>query len=240
MKQLNIALLAFIFIMGIVPEMCAQGIFIYKKDGSRIKVPYENLDSIVPYEYESDSTNVDILAVDLGLSSGTKWASHNIGATKPEEYGDYFAWGEIKTKEEYTKNNYIYFDQSKNQFISIGDVISGSGYDAAFITWDDGWRMPTKEDFEELRDCCFWTWTTLNGVNGYIVESYNGNSIFLPAAGSRYETSLNNDGVSGSYWSGTIKENSALYATDLLFYNYKYIIDYANRFSGHPIRPVKK
>lgn len=240
MKQLNIALLAFIFIMGIVPEMCAQGIFIYKKDGSRIKVPYENLDSIVPYEYESDSTNVDILAVDLGLPSGTKWASHNIGATKPEEYGDYFAWGEIKTKEEYTKNNYIYFDQSKNQFISIGDVISGSGYDAAFITWDDGWRMPTKEDFEELMDCCFWTWTTLNGVNGYIVESYNGNSIFLPAAGSRYETSLNNDGVSGSYWSGTIKENSALYATDLLFYNYKYIIDYANRFSGHPIRPVKK
>lgn len=238
MRYKNITILVFLFILGFIPEMNSQGIFIYKKDGSRIKIPYENFDSIVPYE--SDSSEVDILAVDLGLPSGTKWASHNIGATKPEEYGDYFAWGEIKTKEEYTKNNYVYFDQSKNQFISIGDVISGSGYDAAFITWGDGWRMPTKEDFEELRDCCFWTWTTLNGVNGYIVDSYNGNSIFIPAAGFRYEKSLNDDGVSGRYWCGTIKENSALYATNLLFYNYKYIIDYANRFTGYPIRPVKK
>ena len=238
MKQLNIALLAFIFIMGIMPEMSSQGIYIYKKDGSRIKVPYENFDSIVPYE--SDSTDADIIAVDLGLPSGTKWASHNIGATKSEEYGYYFAWGEISTKEEYTKDNYTHFNQSTNQFISIGNEISGSGYDAAYMMWGEGWKMPTKEDFEELRDCCFWTWTTLNGINGYIVESYNGNSIFLPAAGSRYETSLSNDGISGSYWCGSIKENSALYATDLLFYNSKYVIDYANRFTGLPIRPVKK
>lgn len=237
MKRKNITLFIFLFILGMVPEMCAQGIFIYKKDGSRIKVPYENFDSIVPYE--SDSTDADIIAVDLGLPSGTKWASHNLGATKPEEYGDYFAWGEISTKQEYTKLNYAHFDQSKNQFISIGDVISGSGYDAAYMTWGDGWRMPTKADFEELRDCCFWTWTTLNGVNGYKVESYNGNSIFIPAAGSFYET-LSRVGESCCYWSGTIKESSALYATYLIGNSYSYKVDFANRFQGFPIRPVKK
>lgn len=237
MRSKAIILLAFLFIFGFVPEMSSQGIYIYKKDGSRINVPYENFDSIVPYEV--DSTTVNYATVDLGLPSGTMWASHNIGATNPEEYGSYFAWGEIKTKDEYTRETYIHYDTSGNKFISIGDVISGSGYDAAYMTWGDGWRMPTKADFEELRDCCFWTWTTLNGVNGYKVESYNGNSIFLPAAGGFYETP-NSVGECCYYWSGTIKEGSALYANYLIAKSYSYKVDYANRHNGYPIRPVKK
>lgn len=224
MKSKNIILLAFLFIFVFVPEVNSQGIYIYKKDGSRINIPYENFDSIVPYEV--DTTTVDYVAVDLGLPSGTMWASHNIGATKPEDYGSYFAWGEIKTKDEYTKANYAHFDQAGNKFTSIGDVISGSGYDVAYMTWDDGWKMPTQADFEELRDCCFGTWTTLNGVNGYKVESYNGNSIFLPAAGTFYET-LSGIGERCNYWSGTIKDGSTLYAIYLYGKSSSYKVDYA-------------
>lgn len=240
MKSKEIALLVFILLIGIIPEMSSQGIMIYKTDGSKIKVPYTQLDSIVPYEVDTMQTQGVPEAVDLGLPSGTKWASYNIGATKPEEYGDYYAWGEINTKEEYTKQNYVHFDQSKNSFINIGTTISSSGYDVAYMTWGDGWRMPTKAEFEELVDCCFWTWTTLNGVNGYKVESYNGNSIFLPAAGMRYESSLKDDGKYGQYWSGTIKENSSNYSTNLFFHSSKHAVDYSNRFNGNSIRPVKK
>ncbi len=239
MKRKEIALLVLILLLGIIPEMSSQGIMIYKTDGSKIKVPYNQFDSIVPYEVDTLQTQAYPEAIDLGLPSGTKWANFNIGATKPEESGNYYAWGEINTKDEYTQNNYNHFDQTNKKFIDIGNIISAGGYDVAYMTWGDGWKLPTKAEFEELIDCCFWTWTTLNGVNGYKVESYNGNSIFLPAAGKRYE-SLQNDDEQGCYWSGTMKENSTYYAINLFFHSSKHTVDYANRFSGFTIRPVKK
>ena len=179
--------------------------------------------------------------VDLGLS--VKWATCNVGATSPEEYGDYFAWGEITTKAEYNSSNCPTYGLSTSQLQEQG-YIDGEGnltpqYDAATVNWDGGWRMPTKSEQEELLDNCTWTWTTQNGVNGYNVTGPNGNSIFLPAAGYRFKPSLNNAGGNGYYWSST-------------HYDY-YICDYAfridfdsvdrfvyeyGRYYGQSVRPV--
>ena len=111
-------------------------------------------------------------AIDLGLPSGTKWASCNIGANKPEEYGDYFSWGETTTKKEYTKNNYLYYKNGK--YLNIGADISGTQYDVARAKWGGKWRIPTKDEVEELVDNCKYEWTTLNGVKGGKFTGPNG------------------------------------------------------------------
>ncbi|MBQ2195316.1 MAG: hypothetical protein II407_00065, partial [Prevotella sp.] len=103
-------------------------------------------------------------AVDLGLPSGTKWASFNVGATKPEEYGGYYAWGETEEKERYDWDTYIHCDGASNTCHDLGSDISGTQYDIAHVKWGGNWCMPTYEDFEELNDNCTSEWTTLNGV----------------------------------------------------------------------------
>jgi hypothetical protein len=142
--------------------------------------------------------------VDLGLPSGTLWASCNIGATTPEGYGDYFAWGETKTKDYYDWSNYKWWDNTKSKFTkyTTNDKLGSTDPDnktvldvdddAAAANWGGHWRMPTEKEQRELFNNCTWVWTTLkevNGqkeVNGYQVIAPNGNSIFLPAAGSKY------------------------------------------------------
>lgn len=150
--------------------------------------------------------------VDLGLS--VKWATCNVGADSPEDYGDYFAWGETKTKSEYTEESSTAYEKL------LGDIKGDNRYDAATANWGGNWRMPTGEEFKELKNKCICQWTTQNGVKGYKVTGPNGNSIFLPAAGSCYESSLNNDGKYGSYWSSEsdwswldydVKEHTACY-----------------------------
>ena len=133
--------------------------------------------------------------VDLGLPSGTKWATCNIGASSPEDYGDYFAWGEISTKSNYTSSTYT--------FTELPNILPLTN-DVANVLWGSGWHIPTNEEQDELlnTDYCIWTWTTLNGVNGYeITSKINGNSIFLPAAGSHGELGLWEVGYEGNYWS---------------------------------------
>ena len=121
--------------------------------------------------------------MDLGLS--VNWATCNIGATKPEECGDYFAWGETSPKDVYTEETYLYYDVANNRkLIDIGTEISGTEHDAARKQWGDDWRMPAEEELYELLRDCLWQWFTINGVNGYKVIGPNGNSIFLPAAGT--------------------------------------------------------
>ena len=168
--------------------------------------------------------------VDLGLS--VKWATCNVGASRPEEYGDYFAWGETTTKSSYTKNNSITYDEK------INDIEGNSQYDAARANWGGEWRMPTKAEMQELKEKCIWMWTTVNGVKGCRVTGPNGNSIFLPAAGYCYGTSSIDVGLYGRYWSSTLgvdNDNSAyrLYF-DIGFYGL-----YRNSlYYGHSIRPV--
>ncbi len=164
-------------------------------------------------------------AVDLGLPSGTRWAPYNVGASSPEEYGDYYAWGETETKTVYTWENYLYFtDKNGNgkpwsiiggkaktdlgEIKDIGKDISGTDYDVAHVKWGGDWKMPTKAQCQELVDKCKWTWwTARNNQKGYKVTGPNGNSIFLPAAGFRDEDmDVARLGFRGGYWSSTHDE----------------------------------
>ena len=171
-------------------------LFVHKSDGTRTEFVASEIDSITfsetntpnnplpDDEEDEDDVVYDIEAVDLGLSSGILWASCNLGSknNKPEGYGDYFTWGETSPKDSYTYNNYIWNTQNKyknKSYIELED-------DAARSIWGELWRIPLKEELEELVEECTWTWTTLNNVNGYEVQGPNGNTIFLPAAGMNY------------------------------------------------------
>ena len=147
---------------------------------------------------KDDEVLVQGVAVDLGLS--VKWANCNVGASTPEEYGDYFAWGEVHPKKEYSYNTYTY---------GLDPKTLPPHADAATVNWGGAWRMPTDAEWAELINNCTCTWTTQNGVYGKNVTSkINGNSIFLPAAGIRYDSSLSSAGSYGYYWS------SSLYTVD--------------------------
>ena len=168
--------------------------------------------------------------VDLGLPSGTKWATCNIGATSPEEYGDYFAWGETSTKSYMSEN-------SLTDGKYMNDISGNAQYDAAVANWGGGWRMPTKSEMQELIDKCTWTWTAQNGVNGYKVTStVNSNSIFLPAAGYRDGASLNLAGYHGRYWSSTPNGNYS--ASCLNFGSSSRSVSSNYRHYGRTVRPV--
>lgn len=180
-------------------------------------------------------------AVDLGLS--VKWASCNVGAESPEGYGDYFAWGETTTKSSYTSNNSVTYGLSISKLESRG-IIGSDGnltaaYDAATANWGDNWRMPTSDEMQELIDKCTWEWTAVNGVNGRLVTGPNGNSIFLPAAGYRYNTSLYRAGSIGDYWSATPYSSSYI-AYYLLFNSDDYDWYGDSRDYGQAVRPVSE
>ena len=180
--------------------------------------------------------------VDLGLPSGKKWATCNVGATSPEEYGDYFAWGETSTKETYDYDNCPTYGLSISQLQSQGYIDSEGNltaqYDAATANWGGGWRMPTYDELSELRNRCTCTWTTQNGVNGYKVKGPSGASIFLPAAGDRYESSLDGAGCYGDYLSSTPHEGYSDNAYFLFFNSDNLYMDSYNRREGFSVRPV--
>ncbi|MBQ8223472.1 MAG: carboxypeptidase regulatory-like domain-containing protein [Bacteroidales bacterium] len=183
--------------------------------------------------------------VDLGLPSGLKWATCNVGASSPEEYGDYFAWGETSTKSTYTNSNSLTYGLSISQLQSQGYIDGGgnltSSHDAATANWGGSWRMPTKEEQQELVDECTWEWTTQNGVNGCKVTGPNGNCIFLPAAGYRYGSSLDDGGNYGRYWSSApFDDISDFYAFSLDFNSDAEIVYSNNRNFGQPVRPVSE
>ena len=155
--------------------------------------------------------------IDLGLPSGTLWATMNIGANAPEEYGDYFAWGETAPKNTYSWTTYKWCNGS--QYTMTKYCLDGYyGYnsftdgkkeleledDAAYVNWGQVWRMPTYEQQIELKYQCTWTEMTQNGVNGQLVTGPNGKSIFLPAAGYRWNKSLHDSGSRGFFWSRTL------------------------------------
>ncbi len=179
----------------------------------------------------SSKTDVKHEAVDLGLS--VKWATCNVGASSPSDYGDYFAWGETATKSTYMERN------SKTNNKSIDDISGNVNYDAARANWGGKWRMPTKAEMEELVNKCTWTKTIQGGHNGYKVTSkINGNSIFLPAAGFRSGLLLEDDGEYGYYWSATPGESDTQWAYELYFSRSSHDVRRDCRDFGHGIRPV--
>ena len=166
--------------------------------------------------------------VDLGLS--VKWATCNVGASSPSDYGNYYAWGETSTKSSYTEDNYKYY--SNDKYVDIGNNISGTKYDAARANWGGTWRMPTEREFQELIDKCTWTWTLLDDCFGYKITGKNGNSIFLPTEkkGATREKSY--------YWSTTLFKLLKEGAYALEFDSSEYSIRWTYRFSNLLIRPV--
>ena len=189
--------------------------------------------------------------VDLGLS--VKWATCNVGATKPEEYGDYFAWGETQPKDYYSWSTYKWCNGS---YDTQTKYCTKSGYgtvdnkttleaadDAARANWGGSWRMPTRNELIELLNQCTWTWTTQNGVYGYKVTSkksgYTNKSIFLPAAGRCIDSSLDAAGIYGDYWSSTLSnENPFNCAYVLHFYTGTVVTGMLGRCLGSSVRPV--
>lgn len=187
--------------------------------------------------------------VDLGLS--VKWANMNVGASSPEEYGDYFAWGETQPKSNYNWSTYKWCNGSSPSmtkyctFSDYGTVDNKTTLelsdDAAHVNWGGNWRMPTEAEQDELRNTnnCTWTWTIQNGVNGYKVTSKkNGNSIFLPAAGSRDDSSLYNAGSRGFYMSSSLNKGGSYYACCLYFDSGGEKKTIGSRDYGHPVRAV--
>ena len=187
--------------------------------------------------------------VDLGLPSGLLWATCNVGANSPEDYGDYFAWGEIQPKSSYNWDTYKWCEgdyDTQTKYCADSDdgtvdnkTILELSDDAASASWGGDWRMPTKEDHDELRTECTWTWTTQKGVNGYKVTSKtNGNSIFLPAAGYRSNSDLYDAGSYGNYWGSSLYADSSSRAYVLYFHSSSVHWYYGNRYYGLFVRPV--
>ena len=192
-----------------------------------------------------ENTSV-IEAIDLGLS--VKWATCNLGAEQPEDYGEYYAWGETETKSSYSWTTYKFGTNSSGPFskyntqISYGTaddkIVLEPGDDVARVKLGGGWRIPTDAEWTELRTKCTWTRTTQNGVNGYKFTASNGNSIFLPAAGCRDDTDLRAAGSDGYYWSSSLATDIPSYARGVFFYPsdvswYNFL-----RCYGQSVRPV--
>ncbi len=171
--------------------------------------------------------------VDLGLPSGLKWATCNVGAYSPEGYGSYFSWGETSPKDSYEESNSSTFGRK------IGDIAGSKQYDAARANWGGSWRLPRMNEIEELVNNCTWTWSEREGIIGYEVTGPNGKSIFLPAAGYRSGSSYSGPGREGIYWSGSSYGN-AQGACDLSFNGSNQQVGWDYRDRGRSVRAVSQ
>ena len=232
-------------VVAIAPGTCT--ITCSATDGSGIKAECK----VTVFEEDNSGTIDGRDYVDLGLPSGTLWATCNVGASSPEEYGDYFAWGETQPKTSYNWSTYKY---SKGDASKMTKYCTSSSYgsvdnktelepsdDAAIANWGSGWQMPSFEQCKELYNSSYTTttWTTMNGVYGYeITSKSNGNSIFFPAAGYRSEASLKNAGSYGYCWSRSLG-NYSYGAYELYFYSSSFWTNYDSRYFGRSVRPVR-
>ena len=184
--------------------------------------------------------------VDLGLS--VCWATTNVGASTPGDYGDYFAWGETTAKDSYDWSCYTWCNgdrKKQTKYCTKSDygivdnkTVLDSSDDVARVLWGGNWRMPTIEELEELKEKCTWTWTLQEGNVGYKVTGPNGKSIFLPAAGFRYDSSISDAGLGGDYWSRTVIEGAPSEALYLYFRSSDIGTFYYGRCYGQSVRPV--
>ena len=188
--------------------------------------------------------------IDLGLS--VKWATCNVGAETPEQEGSYYAWGEVNTKAFYNWNTYKWCYGTSDSFTKYSDSSFGNSMkddkkslelldDAAHMTWNGAWRIPTYEEWKELLENCIWEFRKFKNKKGYIITSrINGNSIFLPAAGGMEDNEVEAVGISGFYWCNSIIGGALhSYYASILHFNFdKVVMDYSSRECGLSIRPV--
>ena len=192
-------------------------------------------------------------AVNLGLS--VFWASCNLGSDDPTGYGDFYAWGEVESKKDYTWETYRFWtsgDSEPNLVVTKYNSIESHGAvdskvaldpedDAAHVRLGGKWRIPTPAEFQELIDSCEWTWTSKRGVLGYKIESkVNGNSIFMPSTGYYYHEGLHGEEYGGYYWMSSTHATTSGKAQRLFFTPKKKGVSLYFRCLGHPIRPVSE
>ena len=235
-----------LFACALCMSVCAMAqseFYVYKKDGRSVPFTIADVDSI---SFTAPTTGIEYGHewVDLGLS--VKWATCNVGAIAPEEYGNYYAWGETEPKTTYSWSTY--FDTTDGgstftKYTTDGKTVLDLEDDAARANWGGAWRMPTDAEWTELRENCTWTWTSDyngTGVKGRIVTSNNnGNSIFLPVAGYRDDNNLGYAGNTGFYWSSSLCTDGSDYAWYVYFSS-----DYVKRkntyrYYGLSVRPVR-
>lgn len=227
----------------------AQGVMMWK-DGKSKQVFLTELDSITFFP------SVEHEYVDLGLPSGTLWATMNIGATSPEDYGDYFAWGEVwgynSAKRYFAWDSYKW---CKGSNTSLTKYCLSSGYgdvdgkdmldledDAANANWGEEWQIPSVEQMDELQDTCYtkWTWIKRDGINGYEIKSLkNEKIIFLPATGYYIYGKLTSAGDYGNYWLCTLNNNNQAQATCMAFYSNIMGKKESDRYIGRSVRAVR-
>ena len=263
MKKLilsSLAMASLAFAANAVTNMCVE-----QSDGTIVRYDVDKVKQVYYVESSESYTDQGVTVsgkegiytyVDLGLESGTKWATCNVGATKPTEYGDYFAWGETKPKEDYSWETYKWCKGSSSSMTKYcTDSDDGTDYgtvdnkkvldaedDAATANWGSAWRMPTRDEIKELLDGCSWKWVNDfngSGMRGHLGTSKkNGATIFLPATGYRDDTDLYDVGYYGCYWSSSLDEYFPDSAYYLYFYD-GYIACYnADRYIGFSVRAV--
>ncbi len=244
-------LLPLLLVLGVCGATNAQNVYkelnVYKAGEVTHTIKLSDIDSLViqnDYEY-----------VDLGLPSGTLWATTNVGASSPSDYGDYFAWGETSPKAKYSWDTYrwgtAYNKLTKYNTYSLSGTVDNKTVleaedDAATVNWGSPWRTPTIEEIEELLNPANCTWTPLKSEDdrlllGYTVKSLsNGNSIFLPPTGHYHEGGTSpNMGSVGSFWSSTLAESGTNRACYLIFNSSSQSSNWTTRAFGLPIRPVR-
>ena len=249
--KINFRLAAFLLLAMIAISVQSQKVMRVYVDGYAVEYPISSVDSVTFFNYDSHQYSYEY--VDLGLS--VMWATCNVGAQSPEEYGSYYAWGETEEKNTYTSSNYKWYDSYQqvlkyNIWKELGNADMKYRLsledDAAYQALGEGWRIPTQNEFMELLYDCDWTPSEMNGVMGYHISSRtNGNSIFLPLAGEKWDSNLEGAGQYALYHTNTLySEQSGMSSS--IYSAYIYLYDSGNgwymtaydRAVGLPIRPV--
>jgi hypothetical protein len=200
-----------------------------------------------------DTPVVDENYVDLGLPSGTLWATRNVGAENPEDCGDYFAWGETEPKDYYHASTYIwcnvvdgkikltkYCNKAANGYEEFTDdkLVLDPEDDAARANYPNG-QMPSPEQLDELIQNCTWEWTQVNGMNGQMITGPNGNTMFLPATGYRSQSKVYSVGTHGSYWLNCISDMAPLNGRKIYVASGTFNINSSSRQLGYTVRAVR-
>ena len=227
-KKKSLAVLRFIPMIGL-GILCMMPMSCSKEEEEPTYIGYVN-----GHEY-----------VDLGLPSGTKWATCNVGATSPEDAGGYFAWGETSAKSSYILDTYAHYNSSSYEYLDIGTDIAGTSYDVAHVRWGGTWQMPTFEQFNELINKCTSQKTTINGIKGLEFFGANGASIFIPTTGyywEGHEIIYKNEGA--YLWLATQtpdKVKEALYGGYINYGSERIpVTNSFFRYKGLAVRPVTK
>ncbi len=258
MKKIFLSLLCAVCVWAVNAQ--TTYLRISQLDGYTIKVPVGHIDSIDFVTTDEEPTTPEEPStpnfngheyVDLGLPSGTLWATCNVGANSPELFGYYFAWGEISPKDDYSWETYVYSADGTRK--NLTKYIGADGLtkldlkdDAARVNWGGTWRMPTTQEQQELINNCDWEWTNnynYTNISGYVVKSQIDNTkyIFLPASGQREAKNLLDSGSGLWYWSASVYVNSYINAWCINAYHYTSIDKRhinRDRCEGMAIRPV--